>query len=546
MRILNVIIAFILITPVIGQDASRLALLDQYLEQSVAEGIIPGGVFKVNLHGKEIFSKTVGFVDIEKTKAYQEDDLFRIASMTKAITVTAIMQLYENGQLLIDDPLSDYIPAFTETKVLDAFNEADSTYTVKDLDHELTLRHLLTHTSGIYYGSFVQGNLRAVYMKNNAMNYGLAHPELTTEQMADHIATLPLAHQPGTKWTYGLNMEVLGRVVEVVSGMSLDAYFKKHIFDPLKMNDTHFYVPFEKHDRIGPVFMQLKSGTIISPDPNMDFPKMGPFDHFAGGGGLTSTASDYMRFVQAMLNGGALDGARILGSRTIEQIKSPQTAYLAQPAKEHTRSKGNGFGLGYQVYTEDSKGAVPFSPGTYSWGGYFNTKFWIDPTEQLGFVGMTQVVPFEHGEFWDKLYSIIYSSLDDTQSMSAEYAGDKALIHAAISDYVEGLYQVDSTRIERSVHPDLRKRGFWYNNEEKKYYDNLNMTFKQLRHLAATWNVDGSMANSESIKRIEILDIHDKTASGKLTAVWGIDRFQLSKMNGRWYIMNIVWESIVE
>ena len=396
----------------IAQDASRIALLDQYLDETVAEGIIPGGVFQLNIGGKQVYNKSVGYIDLDKSRPYQEDDIFRIASMTKAITSVSIMQLYENGQLLIDDPVSKYIPAFAETKVLDEVDMADSSYTVKDLDRPITLRHLLTHTSGIYYGSFAQGKRRAVMIKNDAMTYGLSHLTMSTEEMVDHLARIPLAHQPGTSWTYGLNMEVLGRVVEVVSGQNLSEYFKQHIFGPLSMTDTHFYLPASKESRLVPVYVQVESGTFMSPDPNLAYPITGFTNHFAGGGGLSSTTGDYMRFVQALLNGGTLDGNRILGRKTIDYMRSPQTMHLTPEMSKHTRPAGNSFGLGFLVYTDDSAGAVPYSPGSYMWGGYFNTKFWIDPTEEMVFVGMTQVAPFRNGDFWDKLYAIIYSVLD--------------------------------------------------------------------------------------------------------------------------------------
>lgn len=395
-----------------SQNPDRLKKLERYLEQSVADGIIPGGVFQIQLDGNRIFNKTIGYVDMTHSRPYREDDIFRIASMTKALTSVAIMQLYEDGALLIDDPVSKYIPAFADTKVMDVFNPIDSSYTTKDLERPITLRHLLTHTSGIYYGAFMQDEFRAISTKSNAMLYGLSTPDITTEQMVQHIASLPLVHQPGEAWTYGLNMEVLGYVVEVVSGQPLGPYVEEHICRPLGMHDTGFYIPQSKADRLVPVFMQVDTGTVMNEDPNLQYPLADYTYHYAGGGGMSSTAADYMRFIQTLVNGGSLEGTRILGRKTIEYMVAPQTAHLTPETRGSIRPQGNGFGLGFAVYTEEGLGARALSPGTYSWGGYFNTKFWIDPSERLTFVGMTQVVPFRHEDFWEKLYAIIYSSLD--------------------------------------------------------------------------------------------------------------------------------------
>lgn len=546
-RILLFVIAISILPILYGQNAERIAILDEYIEESVAQGIIPGGVFKISLKGNIIYDRAVGYADSTQTRPYQNDDIFRLASMTKAVTSVAIMQLYENGQLLIDDPVANHIPAFADTKVLDTFNEVDSTYTVKDLDRPVTIRHLLTHTSGIYYGVFEEGGERAVYIKNDAMDYGFFHPTRTTKEMAEHIATLPLAHQPGTKWTYGLNMEVLGHIVEVVSGMSLGDYFKQNIFDPLGMNDTHFFLPAEKASRLVPVYMHTKEGVRMNKEPGFDYPLNEPVDHFAGGGGLSSTVGDYLKFVQALVNGGFLNGQRILGSKTIDYMRAPQTLHLNPPVTDHSRPVGNTFGLGFATFTDESIGAIPFSPGTYLWGGFFNTKFWIDPKEDFVFVGLTQVYPFAHPSFWDKLYAITYSILEDeSDKNNFQNKSEMTAVYNAVLDYVEALYEVDASRIKKSVHPQLRKRGYWYNDKEEAYMNNLDMTYEHLVDLAGKWNKAGDNVTASSPKKIEIYDINDKTASAKLTAEWGIDYFHLAKLEGKWQIMNVLWQSLRE
>ena len=210
--------------------------LEKYIEDHIKKGIIPGGTFYVAHKGKVIFHKSFG--NIQDGRDYQNSDIYRLASMTKAITSVAIMQLYEQGKLRLDDPVKKYIPAFAEPQVLQFFNPVDSSYTTRPAKSDVTIRHLLTHTSGIYYGQFQGGNEGAVYTKLGLHMFGLGTPGLSTLEMANMIASAPLAHDPGTKWTYGLNMEILGAIVEKISGQNLQSYFKQNILDPLGMDET--------------------------------------------------------------------------------------------------------------------------------------------------------------------------------------------------------------------------------------------------------------------------------------------------------------------
>jgi CubicO group peptidase (beta-lactamase class C family) len=229
-----------------GMSEKRLALIDQLVQDYVNKGYIPGGVFFVARHNQIVYYKSFGFRTTEKKEPYQKDDIFRIASMTKAITTVAVMQLYEQGKIGLDDPVQNYIPAFKNSKVLDQFNQKDSSYTTIPVKSPITIRQLLTHTSGIVYGAFSHGTMEAIFAKKGLINVGLSNPTMTTEEFINRLAEVPLAFQPGEKYNYGLNMDVLGRIVEVVSGSKLSDYFRKNIFEPLGMKDTWFYLPKEK------------------------------------------------------------------------------------------------------------------------------------------------------------------------------------------------------------------------------------------------------------------------------------------------------------
>jgi Beta-lactamase class C and other penicillin binding proteins len=403
---------------VVGVSEKRLQLVDQLIQEYVNKGDIPGGVFFAARDNQVIYNKTFGFKTPDKKTPYKKDDIFRICSMTKAVTTVAIMQLYENGKLGLDDAVKDYIPAFEKTQVLDTFNEKDSSYTTVPIKSPLTIRHLLTHTSGIAYGDFYPGKIQAVYKKNKMLGVGLSHPSWTTEEFINRLAAVPLVFQPGDHFMYGLNMDVLGRIVEVVSGEKLADYFRKHIFEPLGMKDTYFYLPKEKQTRLVPIYSYDANNKLdlLNNDPlvyNPDYPKSNDIGHYAGGGGLSSTSMDYAIFIQALLNNGIYKGERILSRKTIEVMTADQMIALNQQGKGISNKPGDTFCLGFELRTEPGKGINSKSPGTYEWGGYFTTKFFIDPKEDLIFVGMMQIHNFKHGEFWDRLTAILYSSIQE-------------------------------------------------------------------------------------------------------------------------------------
>lgn len=397
----------------VGVTSEKLAEVDTHIKAWMDNNKLPGGAFLIARKGKIIYQKNFGFRNSKKEKAYSPGDIYRLASMTKAVTCVAVMQLYEQGKIGLDDPVHKYIPAFRNQVVLDEFNATDSTYTTVPVIKDVTIRNLLTHTSGIVYGSFNPGKLQAVY-NQFGVDIGFSHPTLTTEQWIDKLAKVPLAHQPGKKFSYGMSMDVLGRIIEVVSDQSLSEYFQKYIFDKVGMSDTHFYLPEEKWDRLVGVYANVEGKFMTVEEmglsAQLDYPKQGPRNIYAGGAGLSGTIEDYAHFIQALVSGGGeLLGSAALAEMTRDQMPDVINDYQGPPAWQTDGS----FALGFTLYQDKPTKRSPKSPGTYEWGGYFNTKFFIDPKEQMIFVGMTQMAGFNDNAFWEDMYKLIYAALGE-------------------------------------------------------------------------------------------------------------------------------------
>ncbi len=394
----------------VGYSSEKVAEIEQYIQDAIEDNVIPGGTFVLARNGKTVLQSSFGQVSDERS--YANDDIYRLASMTKAVTSIAIMQLVYQRLIYLDDPVFEYIPSYGKMTVLNEFNPEDSTYTVVKTMKPVTIRNLMTHTSGIVYGSFNPGKLMAVYEKFD-MNVGFSHPEWTTEEWIDRLAEVPLAHQPGERFSYGLNMDVLGRIIEVVSGKPLDVYFKQYIFDPLGMEDTYFYLPEEKFDRLTPVMVKVQGEFRDAIDLGMssavDYPKQGPRNFFAGGAGLSSTAMDYTKFIEALVEG----GNEILPSEMMPILLEDQMPIVINDYENYPKGKDGSFCLGFTLYQDKPTKTSPKSPGTYEWSGYFNTKFFIDPAEQMVFTGMTQISGFNQPQFWNGLYELIYEGLDN-------------------------------------------------------------------------------------------------------------------------------------
>ena len=363
-------------------SVERLNRIDNMIKRYIDAGKMNGATALIARNGKIVYYRGFGYDDKENKKPMKRDAIFRIASQTKAITSVAVMILFEEGKFLLDDPLSKYIHSFKNPQVLDKFNEADSTYTTVPAKREVTIRDLLNHTSGIGYAQIGSKESNAIYAKNNIRSfYGQGSKSLAEDMQK--LGTLPLMHNPGEKFTYGLNTDVLGYLVEVVSEMSLDDFFKKKIFEPLGMKDTYFYIPPEKQNRLVTTYYPDSTGKLQKlPDEYYDngqikinFPKTNG-SYFSGGAGLSSTVYDYAIFLQMLLNGGEYDGTRILSRHTIKMMITNQLGDISSDDK-------NTFGLGFSIVSNEDSGKEPVSVGTYSWGGIYSTDYWADPEEKI-------------------------------------------------------------------------------------------------------------------------------------------------------------------
>ena len=392
----------------VGMISDSLVKIDKMVMDFVDAKKYPGAVTLIAKNGKIIYESEVGWSDSLRTEPYRKDHLFRMASMTKPIVSVAAMQLIEQGKLNLDDPVGKYITSFNETEVLTDFNPADSTYTSKPSESIPTIRQLLTHTAGVPYGFMNPSVNGAIYDKNDI-------PDLSTnlnmdiKDVAYKLGDLPLMHEPGEKWMYGLNTDVLGRVVEVVSGEKLDDYIRTNITKPLGIERLDFYFDGSEKKNLTKVYIPMKDGTNMQVDQTgkmyiADYPTDGAKSYLSGGSGMTGTARDYLLFCQAMLNNGELDGAQILKKETAKSMHEDQLGSVPYPWGPMT------FGFGFDVAKNH-----PFRPkGTYSWGGAFSTVFWIDPVDDLIVIQLRQVLssPFNN-DINSKLEKIVYGALAD-------------------------------------------------------------------------------------------------------------------------------------
>jgi len=391
-----------------GFSAERLKRIDVNMADWVSKGWMNGAVGLIIRNGKIVYYKSAGYNDMEAKSPMQKDGIFRIASQTKAITSVAVMMLYEEGKFLLDDQVSKYIPAFANETVLNKFNEADSTYSTVPAKRQITIRDLLTHTSGLGYAQIGSKEANAIYAKNN-ITAGLdVHNDELRDAM-QRLGRLPLMHQPGEKWTYGLNIDLLGYLVEMWSGMPLESFFRQRIFEPLGMKDTYFNVPAEKANRLVDLYSEDSAGHLIKQtgkvlNLDVNFP-LRRKTYFSGGGGLSSTVYDYAIFLQMLLNGGQYNGKRLLSRNTVRMMTMNQIGNI---------DFGNDkFGLGFAIVTEKSSADFPSQAGTFSWGGAFSTSYWADPKEKLIVIFYRQSWITTHGDLGNKFRVLAYQALND-------------------------------------------------------------------------------------------------------------------------------------
>lgn len=393
-----------------GISSERLDRIDKMCEQEVAAGNLPGIVALVARNGKIVLWKAYGMADNREGRKLKRDDIFRIASQTKAITSTAVMMLWEEGKFRLDDPISKYIPGFKEPQVLKSFRYSDTTWTTEPAKSEITIRHLLSHTSGIGYG-VIDGDERfkMIYHKAGIID-AFTTKNITIEENIEKLAKLPLHHNPGEDFTYSEGLDVLGYFIEIVSGMPFDEFLKTHIFDPLGMDDTRFYLPESKAGRLVAVQQKVDGKWEKYPVTfyDTDYPVKGAKTYFAGGAGLSSTAKDYATFLQMYLNGGEYNGVRLLSRKTVDVILSNQIGNIWGDNSD-TR-----FGLAFELVTENgqNKGGLG-SEGTFNWGGYFNTQYFADPQENITGIIMKQTQgPVNDVTGW-KFRQMVFQTLDD-------------------------------------------------------------------------------------------------------------------------------------
>jgi CubicO group peptidase (beta-lactamase class C family) len=393
----------------VGLSKERLARIDAMAESAIKDKDVPGVVALVARNGKVVYHKAFGLADNSSGRKMTKDDIFRIASQSKAITSTGVMMLWEEGLFKLDDPVSKWIPEFKNPQVLKSYNYTSETYTTIPADREITIRHLLTHSSGLGYG-LIDGDerMKLIYKKAGVTDLFTIDP-ITIGDSVKKLAKLPLHFHPGDEYRYSEGLDVLGYFIEVVSGMSFDQFLKTRLFDPLGMRDTFFYVPDAKANRLVTVQEQVDGNWVkysgVEGYYDADYPIKGAKTFFGGGAGLSSTVSDYATFLQMYLNGGELNGIRFLSRTTIKTIMSPQVAL-----NRETEDYGLVFGLlNEKGIALGGSGSI----GTFRWGGYFNSQYFADPNERIIGVIMKQTRHQTTDDTSWQFGQLVFQAIDD-------------------------------------------------------------------------------------------------------------------------------------
>lgn len=399
----------------VGLSPERLHRLDPFIDKYIQDNQIAGAVSLLIRQGSAAHFKAYGMQDKEQNIPMKTDTLFRIASMSKPITTVAAMTLFEEGKFLLEDPLYKYIPEFKDMKVL--VPKADG-YDLAPASKPITIRHIMTHTSGITYEFMGHPHIKDLYKEAKISN-GLLPTEGTIGDMVKRLAKLPLYFQPGEKMEYGQNIDVLGYLIEVLSGMPLDKFLEERIFKPLDMHDTSFFISDDKKPRLASVYEPDDKGGIrklpetILTGQNVTYssiyPYTAPKTFFSGGGGLISTARDYGHFLQMILNNGTLDETQILSRKTVELMRQNLIGNL----EASFQGGGFGFGLGFAIHIDQGVSGKIITPGTLGWGGFFSTTFFVDPDEDVIAILLTQKYPSGGMDLLEKYPSLIYQAIRD-------------------------------------------------------------------------------------------------------------------------------------
>ena len=390
-------------------SSERVARLSQLLQSYVDQGRIAGAVVKIQQDGRDVYSEAFGWRDKEAGARMQEDAIFRIASQTKALTTVGAMMLVEEGRLLLDDPVGKYLPEWKKTNV--AVARAGGGYDVVPAKRPITIRDLMTHSAGISYGS---GPAEKAWRNAGFSSWYFANRAEPVSSAVARMAALPMAAQPGEKFVYGYNTDILGVIVEKISGQTLEAFLNERLIRPLGMNDTSFYLPQGKEDRLATVYGVKGSGIERAADAanwttsqyhGQGHYVEGPRVAFSGGAGLLSTAADYSRFLEMLRRGGELDGRRYISRKTVELMTTNHLGDIPYNA-------GMGFGLGFETRDDVGAAGKPGSVGEFGWGGAYHSTYWVDPAEGLTVVYLTQLIPAGDIDDHGKLRALIYQALD--------------------------------------------------------------------------------------------------------------------------------------
>jgi len=401
----------------VGLSSARLARVDELIERAIADEQIVGAVALIARHGRVAYFKPIGMADVDDGEPMRADTIFRIASMTKPVTSLAVMMLFEEGRFLLDDPISKFIPELANPQALTSNGGKIEAVAVRT---EITIQHLLTHTSGIIYRFLGDSGARAALAeryRDAGVSDGLSQTEGRIADLSRQLGTVPLLFEPGTQYQYGLSVDVLGYLVEVVSGLTLEEFFEQRIFAPLGMSDTHFFLDAADAERLASVYVPEAGGHLreVGDEETIEngylrysasYPFKGPRTYFSGGAGLVSTAADYVRLLQMFLNGGELDGTRLLSRKTVELMTRNGIGDLEV-------GPGRKFGLGFAIVEDPGRAGDASSPGTYYWGGFFNTRFFVDPAEQLIGIFLSQRYPRDADRLRDRFITTAYQAIAD-------------------------------------------------------------------------------------------------------------------------------------
>jgi CubicO group peptidase (beta-lactamase class C family) len=397
----------------VGLSSPRLARIGEHLQRYIDAGKIAGALTLVARRGRVAYFEPLGHLEIERRRPVTREAVFRIYSMTKPITSVGLMMLYEQGRFQLDDPVHRFIPSWKNLQVFVSGNHP--VFKTAPVERPMTVRDLLSHTSGLTYGFMERTNVDAAYRKLGLADR--ARPGYTLGDMVETLAGLPLEFSPGTRWNYSVSTDVLGYLIEVLSGQRLDAYLREHVLEPLDMRDTAFVIAKEQVPRFAANYERQADGSLkLIDDPERSQYQECSF--FSGGGGLVSTAPDYFRFTEMLRKRGELDGVRLLGRKTIELMTMnhlPGGQDLTQLAQAgmftETAYAGVGFGLGFSIMQSPARAQILATPGEYAWGGAASTAFWIDPVEDLTVIFMTQLMPSSSYPLRRELRVLTYASL---------------------------------------------------------------------------------------------------------------------------------------